>query len=187
MSWSPEQIACVEGARFAPSTIGYEREDVERLRHSATSGLLSRRDVVVVSSVSCIYGLGTPQEYVDRMVRLTVGEDFASFSCDFQNLTFCGAQPGNLVLDIDPRQTSQLGVAQAPPAEADATPSTTTSTSSAQEVSASLAGERTSTATSSRRRPGVRRRTPSGNPTSRGTRAARRRRRKSASSARSIR
>src|SRR6195256_3557301 len=40
-------------------------DDVERLRHSATMNLLSRRDVVVVASVSCIYGLGTPQEYVD--------------------------------------------------------------------------------------------------------------------------
>ncbi|NJP45709.1 excinuclease ABC subunit UvrB [Actinacidiphila epipremni] len=50
-------------------------EEVERLRHSATSSLLTRRDVVVVASVSCIYGLGTPQEYVDRMVRLRVGEE----------------------------------------------------------------------------------------------------------------
>src|ERR1700739_1406746 len=41
-------------------------DDVERLRHSATSSLLSRRDVVVVASVSCIYGLGTPQSYLDR-------------------------------------------------------------------------------------------------------------------------
>jgi excinuclease ABC subunit B len=49
-------------------------EEVERLRHSATNSLLTRRDVVVVASVSCIYGLGTPQEYVDRMVRLKVGE-----------------------------------------------------------------------------------------------------------------
>ena len=49
-------------------------DEVERLRHSATSNLLTRRDVVVVASVSCIYGLGTPQEYVDRMVRLDVGE-----------------------------------------------------------------------------------------------------------------
>jgi len=48
-------------------------EEVERLRHSATNSLLTRRDVVVVASVSCIYGLGTPQEYVDRMVRLRVG------------------------------------------------------------------------------------------------------------------
>jgi len=48
--------------------------EVERLRHSATNSLLTRRDVVVVASVSCIYGLGTPQEYVDRMVRLRVGE-----------------------------------------------------------------------------------------------------------------
>lgn len=49
-------------------------EEVERLRHSATNSLLTRRDVVVVASVSCIYGLGTPQEYVDRMVRLRIGE-----------------------------------------------------------------------------------------------------------------
>ncbi|MEJ6548602.1 excinuclease ABC subunit UvrB [Corynebacterium sp. USCH3] len=50
-------------------------DDVERLRHSATSNLLSRRDVVVVSSVSCIYGLGTPQSYLDRSVVLKVGEE----------------------------------------------------------------------------------------------------------------
>lgn len=50
-------------------------DEVERLRHSATTSLLTRRDVVVVASVSCIYGLGTPQEYVDRMVRLAVGEE----------------------------------------------------------------------------------------------------------------
>ncbi|MEZ5211208.1 excinuclease ABC subunit UvrB [Gordonia sp. (in: high G+C Gram-positive bacteria)] len=49
-------------------------DDVERLRHSATSSLLSRRDVVVVASVSCIYGLGTPQSYLDRSVELSVGE-----------------------------------------------------------------------------------------------------------------
>ena len=48
-------------------------EDVERLRHSATHDLLSRRDVVVVASVSCIYGLGTPQSYLDRSVKLEVG------------------------------------------------------------------------------------------------------------------
>jgi len=50
-------------------------EDVERLRHSATSALLSRRDVVVVASVSCIYGLGTPQSYLDRSVELSVGQE----------------------------------------------------------------------------------------------------------------
>lgn len=50
-------------------------EEVERLRHSATNSLLTRRDVVVVASVSCIYGLGTPQEYVDRMVSLKVGDE----------------------------------------------------------------------------------------------------------------
>ncbi len=48
--------------------------EVERLRHSATTSLLTRRDVVVVATVSCIYGLGTPQEYIDRMVTLEVGQ-----------------------------------------------------------------------------------------------------------------
>ncbi|ACQ80436.1 excinuclease ABC, B subunit [Beutenbergia cavernae DSM 12333] len=64
---------------YVPSSDTYIEKDssindeVERLRHSATNSLLTRRDVVVVASVSCIYGLGTPQEYVDRMVRLRVG------------------------------------------------------------------------------------------------------------------
>ncbi|MFB9879648.1 excinuclease ABC subunit UvrB [Planobispora siamensis] len=48
-------------------------DEVERLRHSATNSLLTRRDTIVVASVSCIYGLGTPQEYVDRMTRVKVG------------------------------------------------------------------------------------------------------------------
>ncbi|MEN9687408.1 MAG: hypothetical protein RL381_420 [Actinomycetota bacterium] len=50
-------------------------EEVERLRHSATNSLLTRRDVIVVATVSCIYGLGTPQEYIDRMIRLKVGDE----------------------------------------------------------------------------------------------------------------
>jgi excinuclease ABC subunit B len=50
-------------------------QEVERLRHSATNSLLTRRDVLVVATVSAIYGLGTPQEYVDRMVRLRVGDE----------------------------------------------------------------------------------------------------------------
>lgn len=50
-------------------------DEVERLRHSATNSLLTRRDTVVVASVSCIYGLGTPQEYVDRMIQLQVGQE----------------------------------------------------------------------------------------------------------------
>ncbi len=50
-------------------------EDVERLRHSATWSLLSRRDVIVVASVSCIYGLGSPQEYLDRTIALKVGDE----------------------------------------------------------------------------------------------------------------
>src|SRR6185503_1710583 len=65
---------------YIPQTDTYIEKDssindeVERLRHSATNSLLTRRDVIVVASVSCIYGLGTPQEYVDRMVTLKVGE-----------------------------------------------------------------------------------------------------------------
>jgi excinuclease ABC subunit B len=65
---------------YLPQTDTYIEKDssindeVERLRHSATNSLLTRRDVVVVASVSCIYGLGTPQEYVDRMVPLKVGD-----------------------------------------------------------------------------------------------------------------
>ena len=50
-------------------------EEVERLRHSATNSLLTRRDVVVVATVSCIYGLGTPEEYVAGMVTLRQGEE----------------------------------------------------------------------------------------------------------------
>lgn len=48
--------------------------EVERLRHSTTNSLLSRRDVVVVSTVSCIYGLGTPEEYLNAMMPLQVGQ-----------------------------------------------------------------------------------------------------------------
>ena len=65
---------------YVPQTDTYIEKDssindeVERLRHSATTALITRRDVIVVASVSCIYGLGTPQEYVDRMVRIRVGE-----------------------------------------------------------------------------------------------------------------
>src|SRR6187455_3061437 len=50
-------------------------DDIDRLRHAATSNLLSRRDVVIVASVSCIYGLGSPEEYEKRVVFLTVGEE----------------------------------------------------------------------------------------------------------------
>ncbi|HEX8006135.1 MAG TPA: excinuclease ABC subunit UvrB [Trebonia sp.] len=65
---------------YVPQTDTYIEKDssindeVERLRHSATNSLLTRRDTIVVSSVSCIYGLGTPQEYVDRMLKLRVGD-----------------------------------------------------------------------------------------------------------------
>ncbi len=66
---------------YVPQTDTYIEKDssindeVERLRHSATNSLLTRRDVIVVASVSCIYGLGTPQEYIDRMVPLRVGDE----------------------------------------------------------------------------------------------------------------
>ena len=50
-------------------------DDIDRLRHAATSNLLSRRDVVIVASVSCIYGLGSPEEYEKRVVFLNVGEE----------------------------------------------------------------------------------------------------------------
>jgi excinuclease ABC subunit B len=50
-------------------------DDIDRLRHAATSSLLSRRDVVIVASVSCIYGLGSPAEYEERVVILNVGEE----------------------------------------------------------------------------------------------------------------
>ena len=66
---------------YVPQTDTYIEKDsslndeVERLRHSATNSLLTRRDVIVVATVSAIYGLGTPQEYVDRMVSLRVGDE----------------------------------------------------------------------------------------------------------------
>jgi excinuclease ABC subunit B len=65
---------------YIPQTDTYIEKDsslnqeVERLRHSATNSLLTRRDTIVVSSVSCIYGLGTPQEYVDRMLTVKIGD-----------------------------------------------------------------------------------------------------------------
>src|ERR1700728_1732602 len=65
---------------YIPQTDTYIEKDssindeVERLRHSSTNSLLTRRDTILVASVSCIYGLGTPQEYVDRMLTLKVGD-----------------------------------------------------------------------------------------------------------------
>jgi len=65
---------------YVPQTDTYIEKDssindeVDRLRHSATNSLLTRRDTIVVASVSCIYGLGTPQEYVDRMLRVKIGD-----------------------------------------------------------------------------------------------------------------
>jgi excinuclease ABC subunit B len=66
---------------YIPQTDTYIEKDssvndeVERLRHSATMSLLTRRDVIVVATVSAIYGLGTPSEYLDRSVRLQVGKE----------------------------------------------------------------------------------------------------------------
>jgi excinuclease ABC subunit B len=67
---------------YIPSTDTYIEKDsslndeIDRLRHSATSALLSRRDVIIVASVSCIYGLGSPQEYETQLLRLAVGRDY---------------------------------------------------------------------------------------------------------------
>src|SRR5687768_8817175 len=64
---------------YLPSTDTYIEKDssindeIDRLRHSATSGLLSRRDVIIVASVSCIYGLGSPEEYEGQLLRLRRG------------------------------------------------------------------------------------------------------------------
>jgi excinuclease ABC subunit B len=66
---------------YIPSTDTYIEKDssindeVDRLRHSATSALLTRRDVIVVASVSCIYGLGSPEEYANRILVVRVGEE----------------------------------------------------------------------------------------------------------------
>jgi excinuclease ABC subunit B len=67
---------------YIPSSDTYIEKDsslndeIDRLRHSATSALLSRRDVIIVASVSCIYGLGSPQEYETQLLRLAVGSDY---------------------------------------------------------------------------------------------------------------
>ncbi|MFA6001739.1 MAG: excinuclease ABC subunit UvrB [Thermoleophilia bacterium] len=66
---------------YLPSTDTYIEKDtsindeIDRLRHAATSALLSRRDVVIVASVSCIYGLGSPEEYLAKMVMLKIGDE----------------------------------------------------------------------------------------------------------------
>ncbi|MGH2733336.1 MAG: excinuclease ABC subunit UvrB, partial [Actinomycetota bacterium] len=66
---------------YLPSSDTYIEKDsslndeIDRLRHAATSALLSRRDVIIVASVSCIYGLGSPEEYENQLLRLAVGEE----------------------------------------------------------------------------------------------------------------
>ena len=67
---------------YIPSTDTFIEKDssindeIDRLRHGATSALLSRDDVIIVASVSCIYGLGSPDEYLNRMVMLEVGTEY---------------------------------------------------------------------------------------------------------------
>ena len=67
---------------YIPSTDTYIEkdssinDDIDRLRHAATSALLSRDDVIIVASVSCIYGLGSPDEYLNRMLMLEVGKEY---------------------------------------------------------------------------------------------------------------
>jgi excinuclease ABC subunit B len=67
---------------YIPSSDTYIEKDssindeIDRLRHAATSALLSRRDVIIVASVSCIYGLGSPEEYEAHLLRLRVGHDY---------------------------------------------------------------------------------------------------------------
>jgi excinuclease ABC subunit B len=67
---------------YLPSSDTYIEKDssindeIDRLRHSATSALLTRRDVIVVASVSCIYGLGSPEEYSQQILALAVGHDY---------------------------------------------------------------------------------------------------------------
>src|SRR4051812_5836401 len=64
---------------YLPSSDTYIEKDssindeIERLRHSATSGLLARKDIIVVASVSCIYGLGSPEEYAQQVLRIVEG------------------------------------------------------------------------------------------------------------------
>src|SRR6202048_2898159 len=66
---------------YLPSSDTYIEKDssindeIDRLRHSATSALLARRDVIIVASVSCIYGLGSPEEYAKRILHLKAGEE----------------------------------------------------------------------------------------------------------------
>ena len=56
-------------------------DEIERLRLSAMSSLLSRRDVIVVASVSCIYGVGEKRDFEDMVIRLGIGEEFAESDC----------------------------------------------------------------------------------------------------------
>ena len=70
--YRPESYVPTTDTYFAKEAAS--NEEVDRLRHSATWSLLSRRDVIVVASVSCLYGLGTPQSYLDRSLTVAVGD-----------------------------------------------------------------------------------------------------------------
>ena len=62
-------------------------DEIDRLRHASTSALLTRRDVIVVASVSCIYGLGSPEEYRNNMLHLQVGTRSTSGACSGSSST----------------------------------------------------------------------------------------------------
>ncbi|MCB0873088.1 MAG: excinuclease ABC subunit UvrB [Thermoleophilia bacterium] len=73
-------------------------DEIDRLRHAATASLLARRDVVIVASVSCIYGLGSAEVYRDRVVLLTIGDDVPRERL-FQRLIEVQYQRNDTVLD----------------------------------------------------------------------------------------
>ena len=64
-------------------------DEIDRLRHSATSALLTRRDVIVVASVSCIYGLGSPEEYRNNMLHLQVGDGASTSAASCASSSTC--------------------------------------------------------------------------------------------------
>ena len=91
-------------------------EEIDRLRHSATSALLLRDDVIVVSSVSCIYGLGSPIEYKNKLIPIIKGEVF-----DIEELLIARQtelaklDEMNIITDSDPSATNKSGGSQYKP------------------------------------------------------------------------
>ena len=73
---------------YIPSSDTYIQKDssinelIDKMRHSATRSVLARKDVIVVASVSCIYGLGAPEEYLDLRVTLNRGHGDFTGGCD---------------------------------------------------------------------------------------------------------